>query len=113
MKKITTEQLLRSRAESGNFALISVVPEEEFIQGHIPGSDNVPATSESFLDQVSRKVPGKRTKIVLYGESSRSDLSAKAAVELERSNFVNVYHYEGGLRAWAGAGLELARGPSA
>ena len=113
MKQITTDELVSLRTENGNFALINVMPEEEFAAGHIPGSENVPLTVESFASQMRRKLPGKKTRIVVYGADARSEASSQAATTLERLEFANVYHYRGGLSAWRDAGLEVARGPSA
>lgn len=101
------------RDVSGNFALICVLPEESFLEKHIPGSDNIALDSAQFTEKVEQKVGGKEKIVVVYCASKTCDASAKAARKLEESGFDKVFDYEGGLEAWMRAGLEVGAGPTA
>lgn len=84
--------------------LIHVMSEEEFQEAHIPGSSNVSATQEDFVERVEKLLAGKDTPVVVYAATSGSSISHDAARKLEESGFSNVYELEGGMAAWLNAG---------
>ena len=42
VKFITIEDLLEMKTNNETFKLVDVLPEEEFMEGHIPGAINIP-----------------------------------------------------------------------
>lgn len=110
MKTLTTDQLRKMKAQNPDLALINVLPEKEFAEGHIPGSDNIPVDSADFPEKVARAAGGKDAKVVVYCASETCDASVRAITALENSGFKEVYDYEEGTRAWEEAGLHVASG---
>lgn len=84
-------------AKDSTICLLDVRTSEEYQQGHIPGSVNLP------LDQLEGIVAlaiDKKTRVFLYCLSgARSD---RACTQLTRMGYLNVTNI-GGVTSWAGA----------
>ncbi len=101
---------VRMREEGA--ALIDVRQPAEFrLDGHVEGSDNIPAytwehgfylPSEGFADEVAAAYAPDAPLLLLCGDGS---LSSGAAAVLEAASFTNVQTVAGGLTAWS-AGAE-------
>ena len=78
------------------FALVNVLAPQSFVQSHIPGSINIPQGQEDLFEQRFDK--GK--EIIVYCASFDCSASPKAATELARRGFTDVYDYEGGMQDW-------------
>jgi polyisoprenoid-binding protein YceI len=61
----------------------------------------------TFAQQVAEILSDKRSEIVLYGSSEKSQDAAVAAEKLMRHGYENVYVLSGGLAAWKTAGYSL------
>lgn len=78
------------------YALVNVLPRDEFEEEHIPGSINIPQGQEDrFEDRCDR---GK--EIVVYCASPECDASPKVADELVRRGFRRVVDYRAGTSDW-------------
>ena len=86
------------------FALVNVLPREDFARARIPGSTNIPRGQEDVFE----KRFDKDKEIIVYCASRQCDASEKAARELVRRGFRRVVDYEAGLREWRDAGHPLA-----
>lgn len=107
MKTISTEELRTLIDEGRDFTLLNVLPEETYRKEHIPGSRNVPEDRGDFVDEVSRLVPEKNAKIVVYCANEECQASPRAAKKLEEAGFSNVYDYTGGMETWKKEGREV------
>ncbi len=111
MRTISTADLRSMRDGGQRFNLINVLPNEHFEERHIPGSKNIPFEGAgfegAFVDAVNQEVDAKNDQVVVYCASPTCDLSPKAARQLEQAGFTNVMDYEGGVKAWADAGLPI------
>ncbi len=92
-KAAATEQLKQTVAQGT--VLIDVRTVEEYNEGHIPGSINIPV--ETIHDGIAKHVPDKNTPVVLYCRSgSRSAVATKA---LEGVGYTSVENF-GGINKW-------------
>lgn len=86
--------------------LIDVREENEFIQGHILNSINMPLSSLS--DKMSRLEKHRDQPIIAICLSGQR--SAQACGRLKKQGFEKVYNLSGGIMAWQTASLPLTRG---
>lgn len=98
MKTVNLQQLIKM-IEPGKThpVLINTLAREDFLKDHIPGSINIPS------DQIGQKAPqlfSKSDWVVLYCANSQCDASHKAAEQLEKSGFKNVFRFTGGIEEW-------------
>jgi len=86
--------------------LIDVREENEFTQGHILNSINMPLSSLS--DKMSRLEKHRDQPIIAICLSGQR--SAQACGKLKKQGFEKVYNLSGGIMAWQTASLPLTRG---
>lgn len=89
-----------AQAKATNSMLVDVRTVEEYEQGHIPGSVNVPLDS---LEDISGRA-GQDSPLYVYCHSGAR--SARATAQLRRMGYINVNDM-GGIMNWNGA---IARG---
>jgi rhodanese-related sulfurtransferase len=93
-------------ADGGELALIDVREELIFSQGHLLFARSVPLSRLEL--NFARLVPRPETRIVLCDEGD--GLAERAADVLARAGYHNLSALDGGVAAWARAGLELFSG---
>jgi len=98
----TDAKSLAERIAARDVLVIDVRQPSEFRRGHIRGSMNVPLP---HLSGRLHRIPQGRPVVTVCATGHRS---AAAARVLERAGF-EVENLAGGVRAWAQAGLALAR----
>lgn len=86
--------------------VVDVSALNDFQAGHIPGARHV---AMSQFDPENREL-AKARELPVAVYDKQGTLSAQAAERLARAGFTRVYWLEGGLAAWQGADLPLARG---
>jgi rhodanese-related sulfurtransferase len=92
--------------QSQGALLIDVREPDEYAQGHAPGSTLIPLGQlEQRLHELSTR---KDKPIALICRSGSR--SAKAQEILEKAGFTKTVNIEGGMNAWARAGLPMVRG---
>lgn len=93
--------------QSQGALLIDVRTPGEFVQGHAPGATLIP------LDQLQQRLGELRAAqdqtIALICRSGNR--SGQAQVILEKAGFTKAVNVEGGMNAWAKAGLPVVTGP--
>jgi rhodanese-related sulfurtransferase len=85
--------------------VLDVGTKNEYDAGHIPGAISMP---ESEVAARARRLP-KSKEIVLYCNCGTEELSMRAAAELQRQGFLDVFVLEGGYQAWLNAGLPVEK----
>ena len=90
------EEAERYRATAGA-VMLDVRAPEEYAQGHIPGSVNLPLAA---IAEAKRRFPDQSTPLFVYCLSGARSRSAVAA--LEQMGFTNVVNM-GGISAYRGA----------
>lgn len=88
---ITVNELEQSLNEDIN--LIDVRTDEEYKEGHIKGSENIP------LDKIENYKGDKNKKIYVICRSGRR---SKIATKYLNKNGYNAYNIKGGIIAWKG-----------
>jgi rhodanese-related sulfurtransferase len=109
MKTIQIDELKQMR-DTMKPVIINVLDRPLFEREHIPGSINVPLTEDQFPKKVEEQVRGKDAPVVVYCASEECQASPKAASELEKAGFQNVYHFKGGMAEWKDAGRSVEAG---
>jgi len=94
-----TEKLL---AERKDVVVLDVRTPEEFAAGHLPGAKNVDFLDASFAKNAAA-FAGKPV-VVHCAAGSRS---VKALPALDPKKFPQVYHLDGGYKAWTAAGKRV------
>jgi len=109
-EKMTGEispQALQELTESGQeFALLDVRVLQDYVQGHLWLSINVPHTS--IKSRIGRFVPRLDTRIVLIDQAQ--ELAPKVADDLFSSGYTNLEVLAGGFDRWAESGLPAISG---
>lgn len=106
VQMMSADELTGLMDSGRSFVLIDARPAYEFSQAHIPGAISMP------LDLIDRLAAGldKSQMIVTYCGNLHCPISTKAANELRRLGFQNVYDYKGGMQEWAQKGYKVESG---
>src|SRR5216684_4819311 len=93
-------------ADGQELAIVDLREELIFSQGHLLFARSVPLSRLEL--KFARLVPRPSTRIVLCDDAD--GLVERAAEILQRSGYGNLFHLDGGVAAWAAAGLVLFSG---
>ena len=100
-----SKEVVMEKIKKANVVVLNVLPEEEFRELHIPGSQNLPLGQDqgSFAQAAEMKY-GREKFFIVYGSSLPSLDAMNAAVALrKRGLWAEVYL--GGMKEWSEAGL--------
>lgn len=100
-KNITVDELA-TRLQQGGLKLIDVRTDAEVSRGKIPQGDSLPL----HLLPLRLSELEKTATIVFYCQMGGR--SGQAAAFAAANGYSDVYNLQGGITAWAGAGLPLA-----
>lgn len=89
-----------------NALVVDLRPAAEFEKGHIPGSKNVQMAQ--FDPEAKVLANAKTLPVVTVCKAGTT--AVDAAKRLRKAGFERVYVLEGGIGAWQGADLPLAKG---
>lgn len=104
VRAITRDELLHKTHSGAMFVLVDVLPHEQFLQAHLPGSINVPV---NLLRDLAPLLFGRDDEIVVYCSNPECTQSTTAAKILMQLGYTQVLAYEGGIMEWYEAGLPL------
>ena len=91
-KEISYQKLQEIMRRNKNAILLDVRSKQEFKEGHLEGSINIPLYE---IDKQLDKIPDKQCTIVIYCASGHRSKQAKE--KLENLGYENVYHLKNGL----------------
>jgi hypothetical protein len=95
VKKISPKEV-EERLRKGDIQILDVRSEEEYKQGHIPNSINIPLSElENRLNELDRS----KEIITVCASGVRSDKAARRLMEMR---FDIVKNMSGGMMAWEG-----------
>lgn len=107
---VSLEQM-KQMVDSGTIVVIDARSTEEYEQGHIPGSINIPHDRiPEFMDVLNSEV-STDAQIVCYCRSFTCDFSDLLATELKVIGYQNVQVFSGGWDQWQKAGYPAETGP--
>ncbi len=106
-RSITPDELAERLASGDELVVIDVLPRVRFEREHLPRAQHASLYDDDFLERVEALVDDPSTEIVVYCGSTGCNASAKAAQRLREAGYGHVLDLEGGLRAWADAGLPV------
>lgn len=110
VKTISTEELRQRLRENDDLQFWNVLEDDYFTGEMIPGSRRV------RLSDVGREVSDtqlpKDTEIVVHCTGPTCPVSGMAAEKLMKLGYTDVRAYEGGLKEWKAAGLEVKGEPA-
>jgi rhodanese-related sulfurtransferase len=88
--------------ETGEALIVDARPQEQYLQGHIPGAINLPANefSTSFSRHESDLRAASDRGIVVYCSSRTCGASEKLVRELRQHGFQNLAVFSGGWDTW-------------
>ncbi len=89
-----------------NALVVDLRPSAEFEKGHIPGSKNVQMAQ---FDPENKALANARA-LPVVAVCKAGTTAVDAAKRLRKAGFERVYVLEGGIGAWQGADLPLAKG---
>lgn len=102
---VAASPYLMERVANNDWLLIDVRSPQEFADGHIPGTVNMP--HENINDYISELEGHKDKPIIIYCQSGRR---AKLAMKvLQKLDFSEVMHLEGDMLGWTAAGMAVDR----
>ncbi len=92
-ENITINEMLEILKTNDNAILIDVRSVQEYSEGHLPQSINIPVYD--MEKEALRKIPNKEDIIIVY--CSAGVRSKKALQILKKLGYKNLYHIEGGV----------------
>ena len=120
-KKTTAEDVLFHPAEeinlseclqhfaNGSALFLDARANEDYKQGHIPGSINIPI-EEISIDEISLTELDLDQKIIAYCDGVDCTLSIDLSMYLEEMGFIDVFFFLGGWLEWVEAGYQISEG---
>lgn len=96
---IAANELGQTFAEETNqYVIVDVRTEEEYNEGHIPGSINIPV--DELENRIHELKPVKGKPLLLVCRSGSRSMFA--GMILADKGFANLYNLSGGMMAWTG-----------
>lgn len=95
------EKLIKER----KVAIVDVRTADEYKEGHIAGAKNIDFTENDFEKKVS-ELDKSKAYLLHCGSGRRSTASLEI---FQKLGFQHIYHLDGGLKAWQGAGKPVEK----
>lgn len=72
-KELSAEEVCRQiETDKADLLLVDILPNDHFLQVHLPSARNACVFEVTFLDQIAELAPSKETRMIVYGFSSTS-----------------------------------------
>lgn len=97
--EISYEEMVRLYASQEPYLLIDVRPQQNYDYEHIKGALNL-FVVQANAQKISKLLPDKNAKIVVYCSSHSCPMSYHAAQHLQKLGYTNVLNYKGGIGEW-------------
>lgn len=108
VKKLSHDQFQSKVEATNSIVIIDVRTPSEFAQGYVPNAINIP--HKDILANMSILKQYKGKELIFYCRSGRRAASVMNALINENTlNGDTIYHLDGDMNAWKGAGLSLER----
>ena len=91
--------------KDGKVAILDVRTADEYKEGHIAGAQNIDFTENDFEKRVSA-LDKSKAYLLHCGSGRRSTASLEI---FQKLGFQHLYHLDGGLKAWQGAGKPVEK----
>ena len=88
---------------SNKVIIIDALNEDSYLERHIPGAVNLPASRKWSLDKVMRVLPSgthSTTPMIIYCYSPECNAAEKLWMQMNKLGFYNTMHYSGGISDW-------------
>lgn len=103
-QEISTEEMRRIVSQGGA-TILDTRPHAEFVNGHIPGANNLGGPASDAVAGVEKLVDGDRSKaLVLYCNGPYCQASRRMGAQLHDAGFTNVRRYQLGMPVWRALG---------
>jgi rhodanese-related sulfurtransferase len=103
-QEISTEEM-RKVVSQGGATVVDTRPRAEFVNGHIPGSNNLSGPPSDVVAEVEKLVGGDKSKaLVLYCNGPFCQASRRTSAQLLDAGFTNVRRYQLGMPIWRALG---------
>jgi rhodanese-related sulfurtransferase len=107
MRLISRDELKKQTESSGDLRLLFVLGEWQYRAAHIPGSANLPCSTDLYKSKGTLKGLEPDDEIVVYCSSKTCWASIAVYHYLVSRGYTNVRRYAGGLEDWERAGYPL------
>ncbi len=104
-RNLDADEAARLIKEKPEITLLDVRTPEEYAAGHIQKALNINYYDQNFQKDAAR-LDTRKTYLIYCASGNRS---SKARVILTQIGITNVYHLDGGIKAWQKASLPLAK----
>ncbi len=99
-------QIVTNLVNRHNGLVVDVRSSEDFREGHIPGSVNVPM--DRLLDRLEQIKSHQELPVILVCNMGTN--ATAASRQLKEHGFTQVYRLAGGIQAWRGDNLPVVKG---
>jgi phage shock protein E len=104
-RNLNADQAARLMEEKPEIIILDVRTPEEYAVGHIQKALNINYYDQTFQKDLTRLEP--RKSYLIYCASGNR--SSKARVILTQIGITNLYHLDGGIKAWQKASLPIVK----
>lgn len=108
MKTLTATDLDAMQQRGDDFLLVNTLDEDKFAATKIEGAVNIPLNSGDFVQRVEKQAGGKDQPVVVYCANKECPSSTKAAQQLDKAGFDQVYDFEDGAKGWKETGHRMS-----
>lgn len=106
IKKVDSAQALKEKMASSDVVVIHALDAENFKKAHVPGATNV-----DYEQMTVEMLPADKSRpVIFYCAGPGCPVSKMAARKAASWGYEEVWVFEGGIKEWKAAGMEVASG---